>query len=266
MAYYSISNLAWPQNHDDWCLDQLKLNGFSGVEISPTKLFGSWSKVNQNNCHRYGSILSSKGLRVSALQALTYGLDIHLDGYGKESDKLISHFDYLINVMQWLQVDIAVFGSPKLRHDGLNISQAIENFRIIGQRFSCANKTLVIEAIPKYYGSQCLTSLWEVARFISMVNSGGVKLHFDSGCQKLSSDGLKIGDSQLSNFLKLSFHAHLSRRDLAPFTVADEYSRNIYSLMRKNYIGEWITFEVLNHNFSKSSFKSQLKIMQSFME
>ena len=113
----SVSNLAWPLEDESWCLEQLIINGISGVELAPLKVIGSWDSITNKNVAEIKSNFTRLGLKISSFQAITFGVDdLALFNDKLKIKNFINHMENVAKLLNMLDGDYAVFGSPGLRN------------------------------------------------------------------------------------------------------------------------------------------------------
>ena len=92
MIKLSISNIAWKNNDDEKMYQCLRSNGFSGLEIAPSRLFGDIPYDNIQKARDFSNYLHTKyHLSISSIQSIWYGLKEELFTTVRERDFLLKY-------------------------------------------------------------------------------------------------------------------------------------------------------------------------------
>ncbi|WP_160063884.1 sugar phosphate isomerase/epimerase family protein [Psychromonas sp. L1A2] len=259
----SISNLAWPVEETDWCLDQLVKHNIKGVELAPLKVFDSWDSVNEESIKAVRNKYERVGLKISSFQAITYAVnDLALLGDRVKVDNFLQHMDKVAFLLSELGGENAVFGSPGLRvNNEYNTQELSELFIRIDRVFSKYKVNFVLETVPNYYGCKLLNRIEQTEAFLSSLKLSNVSRHFDSGCQYLSNDLEDI--IRCNDFISKSKHLHISEVDLNNFVNPSQYNSNITAQVKEYYEGNWCVLEINDKNYSRECF---LQSMSNFIK
>ncbi|MDR9826771.1 hypothetical protein RCJ22_14255 [Vibrio sp. FNV 38] len=111
----SVSNFAWPQQEALWCYEQLACRDIQGIEITPTKIFGSDWEITSEKVQQLKETLSQFDLTISSLQGITFGKD-DIALIGQQSNNLQEHLKRVADITVILEADVAVFGAGRLRN------------------------------------------------------------------------------------------------------------------------------------------------------
>lgn len=254
----SVSNLAWPSEENEWCLTQLAKFGIKGVELAPTKVFGSWEAISNNSVDKVKGEYQSRGLSISSFQAITYGLnDIALCGEKFKTDRFIEHMGRVAALLYDLGGQFAVFGSPSLRNaSDANQQDLINVFTKVEQAFSRQDVHFALETVPTYYGCQLFNTLEKTDEFLNNAGFLNITRHFDSACQFLTGD-LEAG--KYHSFLERSKHLHISEVDLKEFSNPSQFNLDFIPFINKHYQGDWCVLEMGDKNYNRESFLASIK-------
>ncbi|WP_460802906.1 sugar phosphate isomerase/epimerase family protein [Microbulbifer agarilyticus] len=247
-----MSNLAWPSKDREWACGALKELGIEGVEVAPLKDFDSWEAISKCAIDELRSFYDKFDLKISSLQAITYGKQLRplddLDGHVS----FLSHMEVVASVLANLGGDVAVFGSPGLRNFVTDeIAPYLTLFDAISKKFEVENVVLGLEAVPEYYGSLWNNNYRSMSDFVDMIDGKGVVPHFDSGCHYLS--GIQSDKNVLKQFLQNSRHLHISEVDLKMFDKPSTYNLEVSELV-SDYQGRWVVLEMSENSFDKNVF------------
>lgn len=254
----SVSNLAWPKEENDWCLEQLVNNGIQGVELAPLKVFDSWESISEQDITSFLIKHDALNLSVSSFQAITFGIEnLALLGDKEKVDNFIVHMSKVALLLRKMKGKLAVFGSPALR-DGKDHDSAalVELFDKVGEVFEVEQVKLALETVPSYYGCELLNQLSETEALISQLNHQHIVRHFDSACQYLSGD---LGRDLVFDYLARSEHLHISEVDLADFSNPSKFNLNLASRVKEYYKGEWCVLEMSDKNYTREAFSQSIK-------
>ncbi|MGR5120718.1 sugar phosphate isomerase/epimerase family protein [Vibrio astriarenae] len=251
----SVSNFAWPQHQALWCYEQLAKRNIKGIEIAPTKVFGDQWCIEAEHIAELKQTLSLFDLEVSSLQGLTYGKpDLALHGEG--SVAFLQHMQRIVEIMQSLEAEIAVFGAAKLRQcKPSDVQEIYALFEQLGYRFAISHKTLTIEPIPKAYGAQYLSTLSECKHLVNVVNQPGFALTFDTANAFLSGD---LMSGNYKNVLHKAKHVHVSEPDLCYFHQPSKFNIELAGDIKRHYQGQWVVLEMGDKHFTRSGFVRSL--------
>lgn len=250
----SVSNLAWPVEEENWCIDVLLSNGINAIELAPYKSFAGWHGDLNEKSVRIKEALKKKGMVVSSYQAVCFNTpNCKIFGTDLERKNLVNHMTKIAHSLKNIGGDFAVFGSPGLRAGKQDTTFVNKVFKEIGDKFSNLNIALALETVPKYYGCDFLNNLAATEKWFIEVDLDGIVRHYDTGCQFLSKDF--IGEPASVAFLKKSKHLHVSQVDLLDFTKPSDFNYESAVAIQKHYRGKWCVLEMSGNNFTKKSFK-----------
>lgn len=254
----SVSNLAWPKEDNDWCLEQLVKYDIQGIELAPLKVFESWEKINEQDIENQLAKYHSLNLSVSSFQAITFGAEsISLLGEEVKIDNFIAHMRKVASLLHKLNGDFAVFGSPGLRCvEDFSYEQLEKVFIKLDGVFEAENVKLALETVPVYYGCKVLSKLADTEAFISGLSAPNIVRHFDSACQYLSQD---LVEDIAVGFLKKSEHLHISEVDLIDFSQPSKFNIELAPKVNSHYKGKWCVLEMSDKNYCRELFIQSIK-------
>lgn len=181
----SISNIAWPQNEEEFFLKQIKQWGCSGVELAPSRFWPNPHYINQEEINGYKALLSRIGLEVCAMQALLYGRpELGVFRSPNVEQETIEFIKSLCDLAVSLSAPVLVFGSPANRQRGqLSMDEAFERaasfFQPVALHASKLGVCVCIEPL-RPQETDFITSAEEGLRLVRMINSPGFGLHLDA--------------------------------------------------------------------------------------
>ena len=136
------------------------------------------------------------------------------DRISEKPIEIEAYFKKLIDIAEYIGIQIIVFGSPKNRSVRcIEDEHIIFNFFIqIGDYCENKNVFVCIEPNAKEYGCNFLYNTPDTVRFINKINKKNIKLHLDTACMYLENED--ILDTIIKN-LDIVRHIHFSVPNLA---------------------------------------------------
>ncbi len=255
----SVSNLAWPSDEANWCLEQLVKKGIYAVELAPLKVFSSWDSITDRKIAKLNEKYEQFGVSVSSFQAITFGTDeLALLGDEVKVNNFLRHMEKVAYLLFKLGGENAVFGSPSLRKiPNFDENELKRLFVKIDKIFSKYNVNFVWETVPHYYGCELLNNIQDTDSFFSRLDLKSVWRHFDTGCQYLSSD--LYAPDKCAEFIANSKHLHISEVNLDNFSNPAKYNIEFAEKIRRYYRGSWCVLEMGEKGFSRDSFIRSLE-------
>lgn len=255
----SVSNLAWPLEETDWCLEQLVKQGIKGVELAPLKVFDSWESISTESVAKVCKKYSDLGLKISSFQAITFGAsDLALLNDEAKVSNFLRHMEKVAWLLSELGGENAVFGSPGLRKDvNYDENELINLFKAIDLIFAKYKVNFVWESVPSYYGCNLLNNISDTDSLFNRIELSNVGRHFDTGCQHLSGDLEDVNGC--IDFISKSKHLHISQVDLNNFSNPAKYNKDIAKAIKKHYHGEWCVLEMGDKHYSRDDFLNSVK-------
>lgn len=255
----SVSNLAWPIDETDWCLEQLVNHGIKGVEIAPLKVFDSWESISVEGIAKVRKKYNDLSLEISSFQAITFGAsDLALLNDKAKVDNFLRHMEKVAWLLSELGGENAVFGSPGLRKDvNYGENELINLFKAIDLIFAKYKVNFVWETVPSYYGCNLLNTLEKTSTFFNKVHLNNISCHFDSACQYLSGD-LEDRD-KYSDFIANAKHLHICEVDLSPFNKPSSFNIDLAPVIKKYYQGSWCVLEMGSKDYNRDDFLKSIK-------
>ena len=239
----AISNIAWP---DDVKLADissiLHRHGITGIECAPLKM--------KHDCgvdctfKEMKHIYNDFGFCIPAFQAILFGHN-ELQVFDESTHAaFLEHIKLISSFAEDAGAHVLVFGAPKnkVHHSTLldgALDVACSFFRKAGDVVRDFGCIIGIEANPREYNCNFLTTTEEARRFVKMVDSPYVALHIDTGTIEVNHENFR---REVSN---CDFcHFHLS----APFlkNIADSSFDNYAAveLLDEIRYGDWISIEM----------------------
>jgi D-psicose/D-tagatose/L-ribulose 3-epimerase len=245
----SISNLAWENKDIVKIVNMMKKYNFRGMEILPTKIWGSWEKINDKKIISFQKFLNRHNIEVSSIQSLFFKTNLYLE---KQSDqlKILRHLKKLIMISRMLNCKNLVFGSPAFRVIKNSTKTLIEKkllrlFRIIHKDLVKNNIIISIEPNPKFYGCNFINTLSEANKIIKKAKLKNIKIQLDTACVLLENGTL----NDMKKYFNEVNHIHLSEKNLTKINQNNNTIKRLIKFLKKKKWKNWISLEMKNVNF-----------------
>jgi sugar phosphate isomerase/epimerase len=242
----SISNIAWPADKDDDALDLIKSLGFDGVELAPGKVFGGLNAVTPEAIRIYRRKVEDKGLVVSALQAILFGVQgAHLFESTQTRECMAVHLYRVAEIAGALGACACVFGSPTLRDPGAlpigNAFDIAEAFLAeVAPAYAAQNVDLCFEANPQLYQCRFVTRTDEAFHLVERVNTPGLAMQLDTGTIFINGEEPGI----IQRVEGRIGHFHVSEPNLTPIGTSGVNHAPVAEALKNSSYPQWISIEM----------------------
>jgi len=243
----SVSNIAWPVEVDEQALALVRKAGITAVEVAPTRIWPDWAGASAVSAAEVARNFGPLGFRISSLQSILFGKpECKLFGSDEERRSLFDHLALCAEVATALGAVNLVFGAPKNRTlcgkseaDAFQI--ACEFFRAVGDYFDLRGLCLCLEPNAPQYGCEFVTNSAQASRLIRAVDSGGFRLHLDTGCMHLAGEDPVLAIHAHADILR---HFHVSEPFLGGFEDPAVLHRNVSRALEDVGYSNWVTLEM----------------------
>jgi sugar phosphate isomerase/epimerase len=240
----AASNIAWGPEDNLEAYSALTQAGFSGLEVAPTRFVPDlpYSPKNIEKAKHFADLaLEAASLRICSVQSIWFGRAEQIFGSQSERDLLLKYTEGAIDFASAIGSKHIVFGNPKNRRR--EYSQDIR----IGHEFlaACAayaemrGVIIGLEASPKSYGSNYVTSTIEALALVQSINSRSLRVNLDLGAVIENNDA--IGD--LAGVLPFTSHVHISEPHLRAVVRRAEH-QELQRLLKDAEYGGWVSLEM----------------------
>ena len=209
----SISNIAWASAYDEQVYNYIRGQGFSGLEIAPTRIFSESPYCSLKEAKQFSeSIMRDYGLRLSSMQSIWYGMTESIFGTPSERKTLLDYSKKAIDFAKEMNCSNLVFGCPKNRNIPEELEKsgylfiASEFFDAIGDYATQANTHFSLEANPPIYGTNFMNTTIDAFEMCREVNNPGVRVNLDLGAMIYNNEVVDILDENI----ELVNHVHIS--------------------------------------------------------
>lgn len=262
----SVSNIAW--NREEWtpALEILKQNKISAIDIAPTLIFDSIDDLTKDKiiaeCEKYENL----GIKMVAMQSLLFGAPCKslFDG-DDERECIFRRLEKILFIAEGLGIKNLVFGSPKNRYiknkSSQNIKTAIDFFRKLCDVAIGLKLNICLEANPKEYNCNFITTTFEAVDFIKKVDRNNFLLNLDTSTIILNNNDFK----EVFNYsLGHIGHIHIS----APFIkeISNINNKEISDLLKLYDYQGYVSLE-MKPNITKDNLKNleqNVKILKEY--
>jgi sugar phosphate isomerase/epimerase len=242
----SISNIAWPGEKDDEALDLISGLGFDGVELAPRKVFDCLETVSLDTVRTYRRRIEDRGLAISALQAILFGVKgAHLFESPASRLRMADYLRRVAEIAEVLGARACVFGSPTLRDPGELSHEAArmiaeEFLRSIAPDFAERSVDLCFEANPTLYQCRFITHTEEAFELVEHVNVPGIAMQLDTGTMFINGES----PQQIRHMEHRIGHIHVSEPNLVPIGTANVNHADLANVLMSAAVSRWISIEM----------------------
>lgn len=236
----AISNIAWAPEQDELLYTRMAEQGFSGLEIAPTRIFPQEPYTRIKEAAQWAQRLEeSYGLKVCSMQSIWYGRSERVFGSPQERQSLLEYTFAAIDFAAAIGCGNLVFGCPRNRAVDPAWSReqiletAIPFFKALGDRALQMGTVVSMEANPPIYNTNYINTTPEALELCRQVASDGFRLNLDLGTMLHNGEscGVLKGCSSYVN------HVHISEPGLEPIRPHRLHEELVQWLKDSHYEG-----------------------------
>ena len=234
----SASNIAWESKDDENILRYMRENGFSGLEIAPTRIIPESPYDHIPQAVRIAKNLQDRyGLAVSSMQSIWYGITDRLFGPVEERAFLTAYTKKAIDFAEAVDCHNLVFGCPVNRTLPPNAdpASAVSFFRELGDYAHAHHTVISMEPNPPVYHTNYINKTSDALDLIRTVKSEGFKLNLDVGAMIENNEDV----SSLAGAEAFIHHVHISEPRLVPLqkrSLHRELAQFLRTVSYRNYV------------------------------
>lgn len=238
----SVSNIGWPAQKDEAMYLWLQRNGFSGIEIAPTRLFPKRPYKDRSLAEKEARRLKEGfGLEIPSMQSIWYGMSQRIAGPQKERDELYQYTKEAIDFASACGCYNLVFGCPRnrtvLSKDEIALNEAfLLNIANYAQKHQVV---IALEANPAIYHTNYINTTSEAIETIRKLNDPALKLNLDIGTILENNEGLEL----LKKNIDLISHIHISEPGLKPLQER-QLHRDLKNLLSNEKYQGFVSLEM----------------------
>lgn len=203
----SISNIAWTGKDDEYFYEKLKILGYKGLEIAPTRIFPENPYEHILEAGNFAHELYIKySLEITSMQSIWFGRNEEIFDTDASRELLINYTKKAIDFASAMNCRNLVFGCPRNRNikspDQMPI--AFDFFKRLGDYAFSKNTVMAFEPNPVIYNTNFINYTSEAFDLVKKVDCPGFLVNIDLGT--IIHNQEKISDI---DFLKVN-HIHIS--------------------------------------------------------
>lgn len=244
MFSLSISNIAWTGEQDSAMYARLKQEGFSGLEIAPTRIFPQQPYRQLTQAAAFAEELREKyDLTVCSMQSIWFGREEKLFDSEEERRALLDYTCQAIDFAAAAGCKNLVFGSPKNRimQEESQWPLALSFFRSLGESAKRAGVVVALEPNPALYGTNFINTTRQAFDFVREVGQKGIAVNLDFGTILANGETLDA----VVEHLPLVHHIHISEPNLLPLQQRPQH-RELAQLLRQGRYSGYVSLEMKN--------------------
>ncbi len=238
----SISNIAWNNEHNDTVYQFMKENGYTGLEIAPTKIFpeNPYDSLEEAAAWAEG-LKKDYGFSVSSMQSIWFGRQEQLFDSEEERKTLLDYTKKAIDFAKATGCGNLVFGCPRNRSmpEGADIKVALDFFRELGEYAHSQGTVIGMEANPAIYNTNYINDTVSALELIQQVDSKGFLLNLDVGTMICNGESVEL----LRGKVKYINHVHISEPHLKPVEERDIHNE-LCKLLKDEKYEKYVSIEM----------------------
>lgn len=238
-----LSNIAWGAEHDAEMYTFMAQNGFSGLEIAPTRLFGERPYDDLAAASVFCETLQRDyALGVVSMQSLWFKRAERLFGDASERQALLDYTARSVDLARALGCYNLVLGSPKNRVIGDAPREIAIDFLRAAADYAAVNGcTIAFEPNPADYGTDFVNSTPEALALARGVARNGCSVNLDFGTIIMNGESLLLAKDDVA----LISHVHISEPFLAPIERRAAHGE-LRALLEQNGYDGHVSVEMKN--------------------
>lgn len=242
----AASNIAWTAEQDANMYAFLRNNGYIGLEIAPSRLFGEDPYEKLMQATEYARmLLETYGLRIVSMQSIWYGRPENLFSGETERRFLIDYTKRAIDWAHAIGCENLVFGCPRNRNRPEHADVAIADafFSEIGEYAAHSETIIALEPNPCIYHTNFINTHSTAFDYIGKIGSPGLQVNLDTGALLYNHTPLELIHTRLDRV----HHVHISEPNLVPLQSRDLHGKLLRLLCKSGYCG-YISLEMGCYN------------------
>ncbi len=258
----SISNIAWSKEQDETIYSLMKQNGFTGLEIAPTRWFPDKPYERMEDARELLYQLKKEySFQISSMQSIWYGKKENIWSSTEERQELEKYTKKAIDFAAALECGNLVFGCPKNRNrvEGTDETEIIQFFRRLGDYASTKHTVISLEANPSIYHTNYLNRTEEALVLARSVGSAGIGINLDVGSMIVNEENV----NSLGKIWPYINHVHISEPFLKPIQRRFLHAELAKALQYNGYQG-YVSIEMGNQNDVDLVVKTMMYVAEVF--
>ena len=222
----SISNIGWTADQDSQVYEMMHQNGFTGLEIAPTRIFPEAPYEHLQEAGIWAAHLKNEyGFCIPSMQSIWFGRKEKLFGTVEERKALVDYTKKAIDFAAAVGCRNLVFGCPRNRilPEGTDPQVGMDFFRAIGDYALRRGTVIGMEANPPIYNTNYINDTLSALRLVEEVDCEGFRLNLDVGTMIHNGESVDL----LKDKVHLISHVHVSEPELKLIVP-----RNLHTALR----------------------------------
>lgn len=260
----SISNIAWDSSEDKMIYELMQNNGFSGLEIAPTRVFPEHPYDRLESATEWAEGLKNQyGFSIPSMQSIWFGRQEKLFGTEEERKALVDYTKKAIDFAAAVGCGNLVFGCPRNRNmpDGADVQIGVDFFRTIGEYALSRGTVIGMEANPPIYNTNYINDTPSALRLIEEVDCKGFRLNLDVGAMIHNGESVEI----LKGKVHIISHVHISEPGLKPVVPHSLHKELKEKLTAEGYSG-YVSIEMGKTDYSKDLEEAAMYVREVFAD
>jgi D-psicose/D-tagatose/L-ribulose 3-epimerase len=263
----AISNIAWSGEESEPFLDLVASEGVRGIELAASLIWDEPLDASSRERDQFRAMIESKGLMITGLHSLLFSCsDLQLLATGDDGARVMEYLRRTVDLCADLGGHCLVLGGSKNRLRGnLSTSEAkkrgIHVLRDLGNYAASKNCYFALEALPPPV-CNFVMSLSESIEIVSLAESSGLRVHFDSGAASVTEQDQP--DIELIEMLKKVSHCQVNDFELLPpgSKKNEEHKRWARLLDIAEYAG-WVSIEMRRSDKPIEAIRQAIRFVKS---
>ena len=242
----SISNIAWSREQDESVYFAMKQNGFTGLEIAPTRWFPEAPYEHIGDAWKKASCLKKEyGFQIVSLQSIWYGKTENIWTSEEEREELEKYTKKAVDFASALECGNLVFGCPKNRNrpEGADETEIIHFFGRLADYAGARHTVVSLEANPPIYQTNYLNRTTDALELVKSVGKAGIGINLDVGTMISNGESIR----SLEEIWPYINHVHVSEPYLKPIQKRSLHAELAGALRDHGYQG-YVSVEMSNEN------------------
>lgn len=215
MFKLAVSNIGWSTEQDDYVYGMMRQQGYSGLEIAPTRIFPEAPYDKRTDAGVWSEKLKKDyGFMIPSMQSIWFGHQENIFGSSEEKQILLDYTKKAIDFAKIIKCRNLVFGCPKNRNmpEGADPKTGVQFLREIADYAFEQGTVIGMEANPPIYHTNYINDTISALALIEEVDSEGFRLNLDVGTMIQNEEHI----SELEERVHLISHVHISEPGLKP--------------------------------------------------
>ncbi len=244
----AASNIGWDVELNHAVYTCMRKNGFTGLEIAPTKFFQTqpYSEDNIMGARTLADVVRTAfGISVVSMQSIWYGKTESIWGSDADRESLVEYTAQAAEFAHAAGCKNLVFGCPKNRNipeewiDKKDTAPADEFFLAAADAVEKQGCVLALEPNPPIYHTNFLNTTAQAAAYLRRLNHPALRMNLDVGTMIENKEDVDV----VADNLDLISHVHISRPGLPPVEGLALHRRLAKVLRSGGYEG-WVSIEM----------------------